>query len=135
MSDYQGRVLQHYVLLSQSISYIHAFHAGNAADGARIFKRVCAKCHSLAGQGDTKTGRPLDGVYGRPFTRNHHDSVTTVSRTEQSVWDDHNLDLYLRGPGSMIGAPRMFAPPIPEKNRKDLIALLKKHPWSRSGAK
>ncbi|CAE6501372.1 unnamed protein product [Rhizoctonia solani] len=129
MPSYPGKVLQLHEIWYQGVSYLHKFHEGNAAQGFEIFKAVCAECHSIEGVGNTKKGRPLDRIYRRPFTRNHHDNVTTVARTEQKVWDDQNLDKYLRHPGSVINTDRVFSPPIPDEDRKDLIAFLKKHPW------
>jgi cytochrome c len=111
------------VLLIQSL----AAHAdeGDPARGARVF-RACAACHSLAADRNM-TGPSLSGIWGRKagavssFSR-----YSDAMKTSDVVWNEKNLDAYLKNPAAFLPGNHMTFPGIPDdKARADIIAFLK----------
>lgn len=98
---------------------------GDAKRGAQAYK-VCAACHSLE-PGRNLTGPSLAHVFGRraatvaDFLR-----YSDALKRSGVVWNEQNLDAWLREPEKLIPGNEMAFPGIKsEAARRDLVAFLK----------
>lgn len=98
---------------------------GDAKQGARAFQ-TCAACHSLE-PGRNLTGPSLANVLGRkagtvPGFQRYSDAL----KRSGTVWNEQNLDAWLKEPEKFIPGNDMAFPGIKDdKARRDLIAYLK----------
>ena len=71
-------------------------------DGATLFRRQCATCHSLNAADPPRQGPTLAGVYGRrPGTVPGYKYSASFA-TVDFVWDQAHLDPYLANPQAVI---------------------------------
>ncbi len=98
--------------------------ASAAADGAKLFKRKCAACHSIEA-GKDKIGPSLHNVIGRKagsyaFTRYR------ALKGADFVWDEDNLSEWIENPRKFIGKSTSMSVHVKkEADRKAIIAYLK----------
>ncbi len=99
---------------------------GDAGKGEKIFKNLCAVCHSMTAHG---TGPNLKGVYGNnPATREGFGYSGALKGVTEKKWTDGNLDKYLKSPADYAPGNAMAFAGIPNgKDRADVIAYLKKN--------
>jgi len=90
-------------------------HAADAARGAVVARVRCMPCHFL-NRTEKKLGPGLLGLYGR---------VPTITGVPFSHWDAHALDVWLAGPRRIKVNTTMFLPPLPKRDRADVIAWLR----------
>jgi cytochrome c len=102
-----------------------AYADGDAKTGARIF-RACAACHSLE-PGRNMTGPSLAGVWNRKAGElSSFSRYSDAMKKSDLVWDEKNLDAYLKNPAAFLPGNHMTFPGIPDdKARGDVIAFLK----------
>jgi cytochrome c len=99
--------------------------AADAAEGEKVFKRVCSACHNPTADGPRKLGPTLHGVVGR-----HSGSVEGFRYSEANKkanvnWTPDVLDKYLVDPKAMVpGTTMAFAGVKKEDERQNLIAYL-----------
>ena len=98
--------------------------AGDAAKGEKVFKNLCAICHSFKGHG---TGPNLAGVSGRtPASMEGFSYSSSLQELKDKKWTDGNLDKYLKSPADYApGNAMAFAGIANAKDRGDVIAYLK----------
>merc|ERR1712146_672829 len=97
--------------------------AGDPDKGAKVFKNLCAVCHSMAAHG---TGPMLKGVAGRPTASVEGFAFSGALSGKGGKWTDKNLDEYLKSPADYApGNAMAFAGLANAKDRGDLIAYLK----------
>lgn len=76
-----------------------AFAAGDAAAGAKIFKKKCKACHSVQ-EGKNKVGPFLYGVYGRKAGTAKGYTRYKGLKGADFVWDEKLLDEWLTNPSA-----------------------------------
>ncbi|MEH6525991.1 MAG: cytochrome c family protein [Sneathiella sp.] len=111
--------------LAIALSASTAFAEGDAAKGAKVFKK-CKACHTIEKGGKNKIGPNLFGVVGRKSAEVEGFKYSKAMKATDLTWDDSNLDQYLTKPKAFIKGNKMsFAGIKKEKQRQDLIAYLK----------
>jgi cytochrome c len=102
----------------------HAFAAGDAARGARVFQQ-CAACHSVQA-GRHLTGPSLRHVWGRKAgTAEGFLRYSNAVKQSGVVWDEETLQRWLADPQSFIPGNTMpFSGLRDARERSDVIAYL-----------
>ncbi len=97
---------------------------GDATKGEKIFKSLCAVCHSFSGHG---TGPSLQNIVGAaPATKDGFAYSGALKGLGDKKWTAANLDKYLKSPADYApGNAMAFAGIAAAKDRGDLIAYLK----------
>lgn len=96
-----------------------------AADGATLFRRQCATCHSLVA-GEVRQGPNLAGVYGRQAGTLPGYAYSSGFKQADWVWDDTHLDAYLTNPQAVIKGGIMGYRQAHADVRQTIIDYLKK---------
>ena len=103
-----------------------AFAAGDAANGAKVFKK-CKACH-VVDSAKNKVGPSLQGVGGRvPGTVGgfKYSSAMTGFGGTGAVWDAATLNTFLTKPKSLVPRTKMSFPGLKsQSDRDDVIAYL-----------
>lgn len=106
--------------------------------GKRLVTNSCGLCHDLTAEQNQERGPYLWGVYGRDagITGFRH-SVAFLKKIthEHIVWNDEQLDLFIRDPDAFIPRtemgkpdakhPTVFEGIVSSANRRDVLAYLK----------
>ncbi len=92
-----------------------AADAADAARGAVVAQVRCGPCHYLD-KPLTKVGPGLAGIYNR---------APHIAGVPFARWDEAALERWLSGPRKVKPNTRMFLPPLPARDREDIIAWLK----------
>ena len=103
----------------------HAFAAGDAVAGEKVFKK-CKACH-VVDKEQNRTGPHLVNLFGR--TAGSADGYKKYSKAMKNsgiIWDEGTLDGYLKAPKKYLKGTRMaFAGLKKESDRANVIAYLK----------
>jgi cytochrome c len=114
------------IALGGSLAPVAAAHAaGDVQQGAKA-ARACMACHSFA-PGRHLTGPSLAGVWGRKAgTAEGFGRYSDALKNSGIVWNEKNLDAWLKNPAALVPGNAMAFPGIPqERTRADLLAYLK----------
>jgi cytochrome c len=95
---------------------------GDPLRGKQLFNR-CSGCHSV--QGETMSGPPLDGVFGRKAAAIEGYRYSDALVNSGITWTDDVLDGYLSGPTKAVRGTRMSTSVTKPEDRADIIAYLK----------
>lgn len=99
--------------------------AGDAAEGEKVFKRVCTSCHIVAKDGPKRLGPTLFGLVGRKAGSIEDFRYSAANKNSNMVWSAETLDPYLTDPKKVIpGTIMAFAGVKNADQRADLIAYL-----------
>jgi len=102
---------------------VPAFAAGDAANGATVFKR-CAVCHSVEPGKKAGMGPNLSGVVGRKAGTTDF-AYSPAMKAAAVKWTPATLDTFLTRPATMIKGSRMAFAGLPSaQDRADIIAYL-----------
>jgi cytochrome c2 len=108
-----------------------AAQAQDAENGAEIFKR-CRACHDVGEKARNKVGPLLNGIIGRKagtIEGFNYSEANKKAGADGWVWTEEKMMEYLLNPrAAMPGNKMAFAGLKDERDRKDLIAYLKKFP-------
>ena len=98
--------------------------SGDANKGEKIFKNLCAVCHSLSAH---SVGPALGGLPGTNIAASDGFSYSSALSSKATLkWSDANLDKWLKSPaGFAPGNAMAFAGIGNQKDRSDIIAYLK----------
>ena len=96
----------------------------DAAHGEIVARVRCSTCHFLDREGN-KIGPSLWDVYDR---------APSISGIPFARWDARALDLWMSGPRKVKANTTMMLPPLPQRDREDVIAFLKQQRLKFSGA-
>ncbi|HXH65140.1 MAG TPA: hypothetical protein VNH42_06510 [Mariprofundaceae bacterium] len=90
-------------------------HAADAARGAIVARVRCSACHFL-NRPERKIGPGLLGIFDR---------APSISGVPFKHWDAQALDAWLSGPRSIKLNTTMTLPPLPARDRADVIAYFR----------
>ncbi len=103
-----------------------AFAAGDAGNGAKIFKK-CKACH-VVDSAKNKLGPSLQGVVGRPagaVAGYKYSSAMSGFGATGAAWDTATLDAFLTKPKALVKGTKMSFPGLKSaSDRADVIAFL-----------
>lgn len=97
---------------------------GDPASGEKVFAK-CKICHSLDA-GKNMVGPSLSGVIGRKSGTQAGFKYSDAMTGKAVVWNEENLEKYLRDPKGFIPNNKMVFPGLKDKEAGDVIAYLKK---------
>ena len=110
-------------LTVMSAGIAHA--AGDAAEGKKVFTRVCGACHTDEANGPRKLGPTLFGVVGRKAGTVEGFRYSTANKNSGITWAPDVLDEYLKDPKAKIpGTIMAFAGLKNDTERQNVIAYL-----------
>ncbi len=87
---------------------------GDVARGKVVAEVRCGPCHYLS-KDLKKVGPGLRGIFNRS---------PSISGVPFARWDVDALNRWLEDPRRVKPNTRMFLPPLPERDRRDIIAWL-----------
>ena len=98
--------------------------SGDVGKGEKLFKNLCAVCHSLSSH---STGPALGGLSGIGIASQEGFAYSgSLASKAAQKWSDTNLDKWLKSPGDFAPGNAMAFAGLPnKKDREDLIAYLK----------
>jgi len=98
---------------------------GDAAEGKKVFNRVCMACHTDAADGPKRLGPTLFGVAGRPAGTVEGFRYSQANKSSGITWTPQNLDEYLKDPKAKVpGTIMAFAGLKKDDERQNVIAYL-----------
>lgn len=110
---------------ADEISLAAALAAGNADNGAKVFKK-CAACHAVDAAAGNKIGPNLHDVVGRKVASAAGFGYSPAMTGHGGEWTDSNLDKYLTNPKAAIPGNKMaFAGLKKQADRADVILYLR----------
>ena len=108
-----------------SLGASSAYAAGDAANGATLFKaNICSACHTVKG-GASAIGPNLFGVSGRKAGSVAGYAYSPAMKASGVTWDDDTLAKYLMAPSIIIRGNKMvFAGIKKQSDADDVVAYL-----------
>ncbi|MBC7800595.1 MAG: c-type cytochrome [Gemmatimonadaceae bacterium] len=97
----------------------------DAPDGAVLFRRQCAVCHSLNPTDPARVGPHLAGVMGRTAGSVAGYAYSPGLAAGGFAWDEERLDPYLTNPQGMIAGGKMSYRQANPAIRRAIIDYLK----------
>jgi cytochrome c len=95
---------------------------GDPARGARLYKRVCAACHSFDAN---RVGPMHRGIVGRPVASVGGFRYSEALAAQSFVWDETALNKWLENPPGMVPGTAMGIRVRLAEDRADIIAYLR----------
>ena len=111
--------------IAGTVSFSAPSHAAGDVERGAQAARACMACHSFA-PGRHMTGPSLAGVWGRKAgTADGFGRYSDALKHSGTVWDEPNLDAWLKSPPALIPGNAMVFGGIPNAStRADLLAYL-----------
>ena len=102
-----------------------AWAQDQAAEGSKLYKRVCFACHATEA-GQNKVGPSLFAVAGRKAGTEPGFAYSEAMKTANVTWNDEAIDKYIADPKKFVPGNKMaYAGIKKEEERKEIIAYLK----------
>ncbi|MSP42655.1 MAG: cytochrome c family protein [Alphaproteobacteria bacterium] len=102
-----------------------ALDPGNAAAGAKVFKK-CQACHSIVAAEGNKIGPNLHGVIGRKSGTQEGFNYSDAMKSAGIAWDEATLEKYLRDPKGFVPKNKMaFAGLKKDSDLANVLAFIK----------
>lgn len=89
------------------------------SDGAPLFQRRCAACHSVQ-PGQNRTGPHLSELIGRPAATVEGATYSNALRSSGITWDRQSLDRFLTAPRQLVPGTRMVVT-VPDAGQRAAI--------------
>lgn len=105
--------------LSVSAAFSTLPTTAQESDGAQLFQRRCAACHSVE-PARNKTGPHLSGLIGRPAATVEGATYSNALRNAGITWDRQSLDHFLTAPRQLVPGTRM-AVTVPDARQRAAI--------------
>jgi len=106
------------------MSYLPA--ASMAADGEKLFKKHCKKCHSME-PGKHAIGPSLAGIIGKKAGQQDFKKYKALVGSD-IMWDEANLSAWIQNPKKFIGkATTMVVKVKKPEDRAAIIEYMKSH--------
>jgi len=100
-----------------------AFAAGDAANGANLFKtNICSACHAVVKGGANPVGPNLFGVVGRKAGSLAGYSYSPAMKASGMTWDEDTLAKYLMSPSTVVPSNKMIFAGIKKESDADDVA-------------
>jgi cytochrome c len=93
--------------------------------GETLFKQRCAMCHGVDAAAKPGVGPNLKGIVNRKAAQGAFKFSPALAKSKL-VWNQANLDAYLKAPTKMVPGTRMVIAVSDAAQRKALIAYLAK---------
>lgn len=100
-----------------------AMAAGNAENGAKVYKKRCKACHTVKA-GKHKLGPSLVGMFGSKSGATDFKKYKGLKGSD-FVWNEENLDKFLANPKKFVGKKSMAYKLKKADQRADVIEFLK----------
>jgi len=94
-------------------------------DGATLFRRQCATCHTLNASEPARQGPTLAGVYGRKVGAIEGYKYTAGYTESKLTWNDELLDKYITNPQTVFPGSTMAYRQSNAEIRHKIIDFLK----------
>lgn len=95
-----------------------------AEEGAKVFKRVCAMCHT-SDAGKNKIGPSLFGVIGRKSGTVPGFAYSKAMKTANITWNDQTIGKYIADPKNAVPGNKMaYVGVKKEAERQEIVAYL-----------
>ncbi len=95
-----------------------------AAEGEKLFKRICFTCHTSEA-GKNKIGPSLFGVVGRKAGTEAGFTYSSAMKEANVTWNAESIDKYLTDPKKFVPGNKMaYAGVKKDEERKEIIAYL-----------
>lgn len=99
--------------------------AGDAANGEKVFKKQCKKCHKISDDMKKAVGPNLYGVVGRAAGSVDGFKYSSAMTDSGLTWDAETIDKYLADPKGFVPKNKMaFKGLKEESDRADVIAYI-----------
>lgn len=92
--------------------------------GKKLYRR-CVSCHSIKKDGRHGVGPNLWNIYAKPATSKPGYRYSTALKEAGLIWNDAELDEYLKNPAQMVPGSRMVVTLPKETDRANVIAYIK----------
>lgn len=98
---------------------------GDAAAGAKVYKKQCKKCHKLSSNMKKAVGPNLYGVVGRAAGAVEKFKYSKAMKASGLTWDAETIDKYLADPKGFVPKNKMaFKGLKKEADRTNVIAYI-----------
>ncbi len=102
----------------------HAWAAGDATHGSKVYEEECADCHSLK-EGKNKKGPSFFNVVGRKSAVIADFQYSDAMKAKNVTWTAENINDYIKAPKKSVPGGKMKYDGLDdEKARADVIAFL-----------
>lgn len=102
----------------------HAYAAGDANHGGKVFEEECADCHSVK-DGKNKKGPSLFNIVGRKSATIADFNYSDAMRAKNTVWSAETIAEYIHAPKKSVPGGKMKYDGLDdEKARADVVAFL-----------
>jgi cytochrome c len=113
-------------LLIAAVTFSGSAHAQDAANGKKVYRRVCMTCHYLPKENKNWFGPSLHGIVNHRSADNPDFIYSTAMKNMNIIWTEDNLDRFLKRPEAVLPSTKMdFAGVSKPEDRSDVIAYLK----------
>lgn len=106
----------------------HAALAGDADNGAKLFKKGCKSCHMIGEGAKNKSGPQLNDLIGRSAASvegYRYSKAMKTAGSEGLIWTSETLDQFLEKPKGLVKKTKMSYRGLKKaSDRQDLVAYL-----------
>lgn len=102
----------------------HAYAAGDATHGSKVYEEECADCHSVK-EGKNKKGPSFFNLVGRKSATIDDFQYSDAMKAKNVTWTPENISDYIKAPKKSVPGGKMKYDGLEdEKARADVIAFL-----------
>ncbi len=117
------KLLPAIVLVSSiSVCASSALAAGDAANGAKLYAKSCAMCHTTAKGGASRMGPNLFGIVGQKAGGVAGFSYSPAMKGSSLIWSEDNLAKFFMTPSAVLPNSKMMFTPYKNQDDADSVA-------------